>query len=55
MMKKFFALALSAVMMLSLLAGCGSKDEPSTTEPEGGAAQEETASDLNVAVFYLWH
>ena len=52
MMKKFFALALSAVMMLSLLAGCGSKDEPSTTEPEGGAAQEETASDLNVAVFY---
>ena len=34
MMKKFFALALSAVMMLSLLAGCGSKDEPSTTEPE---------------------
>ena len=43
MMKKFFALALSAVMMLSLLAGCGSKDEPSTTEPEGGAAQEETA------------
>ena len=52
MMKKFFALALSAVMMLSLLAGCGSKDEPSTTEPEGGAAQEETASALNVAVFY---
>ena len=51
-MKKFFALALSAVMMLSLLAGCGSKDEPSTTEPEGGAAQEETASALNVAVFY---
>src|SRR5699024_2388278 len=27
-------------------------DEPSTTEPEGGAAQEETASALNVAVFY---
>ena len=47
-MKKLFALALSAVMVLGLLSGCGSKEE---TPAEGG---EETpaASELNVGVFY---
>ncbi|MDD3346096.1 galactose ABC transporter substrate-binding protein [Oscillibacter sp.] len=50
-MKKFFALALSAVMMLSLLAGCGSKKEaPQTQDP--GKTEQPAASELNVAVFY---
>ena len=47
-MKKLFALALSAIMVLGLLSGCGSQEE---TPAEGG---EETpaASELNVGVFY---
>ncbi|WP_295588457.1 galactose ABC transporter substrate-binding protein [uncultured Oscillibacter sp.] len=47
-MKKLFALALSAIMVLGLLSGCGSQEEPAG---EGG---EETpaASELNVGVFY---
>ena len=32
-MKKLFALALSAIMVLGLLSGCGSKEEPPA---EGG-------------------
>ncbi len=52
MMKKFFALALSAVMMLTLLAGCGGKkDEPAQT-PDAPKTEEPAASELNVAVFY---
>ena len=50
-MKKTFALLLTAVMMLGLLAGCGSKEE---TAPEGEdtATEEGVTSDLNVGVFY---
>ena len=49
-MKKTLAILLSAVMMLGLLAGCGSKttEQPSTS----GTENTETAA-LNVGVFYL--
>ena len=48
-MKKTLAMRLSAVMMLGLLAGCGSKttEQPSTS----GTENTETAA-LNVGVFY---
>lgn len=48
-MKKTLAILLSAVMMLGLLAGCGSKttEQPSTS----GTENTETAA-LNVGVFY---
>ncbi len=46
-MKKTFALILSAVLMLSVLAGCGSKAEAPAKTPA-----EPAASELNVGVFY---
>ena len=53
MMKKIFALALSAVMMLTLLAGCGGKkEEAPAPAPDAPQAEQPAASDLNVAVFY---
>lgn len=48
-MKKLFALALSAVMVLGLLSGCGSKEE---TPAEGGEEPPTATSELNVGVFY---
>ena len=49
MMKKTFAMILAACLMLSVLAGCGSKKEetPAQTPDETPAA-----SELNVGVFY---
>lgn len=49
MMKKTFAMILAACLMLSVLAGCGSKKEetPAQTPDEIPAA-----SELNVGVFY---
>jgi len=51
-MKKFFALALAAVMMLSVLAGCGSSNETTAPADEGKDAAEPAAEALNVGVFY---
>ena len=51
-MKKLLALALSAAMALTLLAGCGgapASTPASGSAPEGGDA---TASDMRVDVFY---
>ena len=48
-MKKLFALALSAVMVLGLLSGCGSKEE---APAEGGEETPTATSELNVGVFY---
>ena len=41
-MKKFLSLALAAVMCMSLLAGCGSKEEPTTPESDTPAPQESS-------------
>ena len=49
MMKKTFALILSAVLMLSVLAGCGSKKEEA---PAQSGTETPAASELNVGVFY---
>ena len=51
-MKKTLAILLSAVMMLGLLAGCGSKttEQPSAPGTENNEATETSA--LKVAVFY---
>jgi ABC-type glycerol-3-phosphate transport system substrate-binding protein len=35
-MKKFFSMALAALMCLSLLAGCGGSDTESASTGEGG-------------------
>ena len=43
MMKKFFALALSAVMMLSLLTGCGSKDDSSSSSSSSESSKEASS------------
>lgn len=52
-MKKTLALILSAVMMLSLLAGCGNKNNaPANGGSNGSEANKPAASDMNVAVFY---
>ena len=52
-MKKTLALILSAVMMLSLLAGCGNKNNaPANGGSNGSEANTPAASDMNVAVFY---
>ena len=48
-MKKLFALALSAIMVLGLLSGCGSQEE---TPAEGGEETPASTSELNVGVFY---
>ena len=54
-MKKVFSLLLSLTMVMALLAGCGgdtTADDTTDDTASNDAAQEETASDLNVAVFY---
>ena len=48
-MKKMLAILLSAVMVLALLAGCGSKDNDKNKDSD---TQGGDASALNVAVFY---
>ena len=48
-MKKMLAILLSAVMVLALLAGCGSKDNEKNKDSD---TQGGDASALNVAVFY---
>ena len=45
-MKKIFALALCAVMMLSVLAGCGGKSS------DGGASSGEEGKVINI---YSWN
>ena len=47
-MKKMLAILLSAVMVLALLAGCGSKDNDKNKDSD----TQGDASALNVAVFY---
>ena len=59
-MKKFLALALCALMMLSVLTACGGNGGGSSTpaapntssEGNNTPAPETPASDLNVGVFY---
>ena len=51
-MKKKLALILTAVMMLSLLAGCGGKKEEPAPETDAPQTEQPAASELNVAVFY---
>ena len=48
-MKKMLAILLSAVMVLALLADCGSKDNDKNKDSD---TQGDDASALNVAVFY---
>ena len=48
-MKKMLAILLSAVMVLALLAGCGSKDNDKNKDSD---TQGGDAAALNVAVFY---
>lgn len=43
-MKKFFALALSSVLALSLLAGCGSSNTPAASGSSGSASNGETVT-----------
>ncbi len=50
-MKKFLSLALAAVMCMSLLAGCGSTDEPSGTTPD--ANEEVTLQVAALASAYM--
>lgn len=45
MMKKKPALILTAVMMLSLLAGCGGKNEEPTPSTDAPATEEPAAPD----------
>ncbi len=51
-MKKTFAMLLAAVMMLGLLAGCGTEDKPAPDANGDQEVQEPAASELNVGVFY---
>ena len=50
-MKKTLAILLSAAMMLSLLAGCGKKEEPKQPGSNSGSQSTQT-STLNAGVFY---
>ena len=43
-MKKWIALLLASVMMLSLMAGCGSDDKPAATTPTQPAATQPGAT-----------
>ena len=57
-MKKTLALALAAVMMLGLFAGCTSNNPPANSNPPAGNSQPAgnndpaTAGDMRVDVFY---
>ena len=52
-MKKIFALALSAVLMLSVMTGCGGKkEETAPADTSTPTTEAPAASELNVAVFY---
>lgn len=44
-MKKFFALALASALTLSLLAGCGKKDEPSVSGSNPGSISSSSQTD----------
>lgn len=50
-MKKTLAILLSAAMMLSLLAGCGKKEDPKQPGSNSGSQSSQT-STLNAGVFY---
>ena len=55
-MKKTLAILLSAVMMLGLLAGCGSKITPEAEGSEGGdaPAAESTYPEKNITALVYW-
>lgn len=44
-MRKLISLLLTAIMLLSLLAACGAKDDPGTTDKPDNAPQQDTSTD----------
>ena len=49
-MKKIFALLMAAVMTMSLLAGCGQKDEDNNT-----SSDDNTAGDSQYHIGFVVH
>lgn len=49
-MKKFLALALSSVLALSLLAGCGSSNTPAASGSSGSAGSDSTGETVTLKV-----
>ena len=49
-MKKFLALALSSVLALSLLAGCGSSNTPAASGSSGSAGSASTGETVTLKV-----
>ena len=55
-MKKFFSLTLSALLVLSLLSGCGSSSDTAATTDDGGAdTTSETTTTLKVGASITPH
>ena len=54
-MKKFLALALSSVLALSLLAGCGSSNTPAASGSSGSAGSASTGETVTLKVLSLIH